>query len=151
MTSIAKEYIARARPIRGGGFHAEYAFPGGEVRYVLQDGAPRWFEYPAEATAAAGESLAGVLNSRPRLERRGHITRMAPAAFAVALAGLRLTPSEFARIYGQPQVKVMDWIDGREPLPHAAHVLVRVLAIPGALKEAMQVTADHVDRIGASA
>ena len=145
--NIATEYIARALPDGTGGFYAEYGFPGGERRFVLQDGQPKWFERRGEASAEAGAALVGVLNSRPYFVRPSHITRLPPADFAVRLARLRVTPNEFATIYGQPQKKVMDWIDGREPLPHAAHVLVELLTIPGALAKAIDIAGRYVQRI----
>lgn len=67
---------------------------------------------------------------------------MTGAELAVAMSEAGLSPSDFARLYGVPQARVLGWIDGVREIPHSAAVMVRLLQDEHTLALADKITAD---------
>lgn len=132
--TIARRFGLRASPNRSGGvgFVGHYSIPGKEEQTARDDtGAIAVFDTEDDAIAAAGEDLCDALNARSKFTYKHGYRKMAPAEFAVALAELEISPSNFAAFYGTNQRRVLDWIDGAQDIPHVVDLLMAVLAVPG--------------------
>lgn len=123
-----------------GGFVAEYQMPAMKPVTVMADGEPAIFPTYEEAIAAAGHHMRENLNARTKSRTKHGTVRLGGADLAFALRSADLSPTQFARIFGTKQARVLDWIDGAEDIPHAARILLALLHLPGARKMAMEIT-----------
>lgn len=122
-------------------FAAQFALPGLVPATVQKDGQTMLFDTETEAENAAHRALFSLLTSRTVDRRwRNDYEVLSPAEFARYLAAAEITPTYFAEIYGTKQSRVMQWLDGEADIPHSAHVLVRLMAIPAALDLASEIT-----------
>ena len=131
---ICKRYGVHARPNRSGnpGFTGAYSIPGKDEQVARDpDGRVVIFATEDEAIAAAGEEMCRSMNERTKFSYRHGYKRLGGAQFAVSLKELSISPANFAAYFGTSQRRVLQWIDGEEDIPHAAHVLLTVLAVPG--------------------
>ncbi|MBO6511873.1 MAG: hypothetical protein JJ979_25890, partial [Roseibium sp.] len=127
----------------GPGFVAQWATPG-LVPAIIKtaDGAPKPFADEQSAEFAALQQVAYALNNRRRLGVAHVNTPMNPNDFAADLAGLNITLAEFASLYGVKPERVVGWINGERDVPHAARVMLGLLAMPGNLDKAREISMD---------
>jgi len=132
--SIEKRYGVDCSPNRSGngGFVGTYAIPGKDLQYARDEaGVISVFATEDEAIAAAGEEMCRALNGRTKFSYRHGYKRLGGAQLAVGLKELEISPANFAAFFGTSQKRVLQWIDGEEDVPHSAHLLLTVLAVPG--------------------
>lgn len=144
---ICKRYGVVARPNRSGGagFTGVYMIPGKDEQFAREeDGRIAVFDTEDEAIAAAGEDMCRALNGRTKFSYRHGYRRLGGADFAVALRDLEISPAQFAAFYGTSQRRVLQWIDGEEELPHPAHLLIAVIAVPGMKTLVQRFTNTHM-------
>jgi len=138
----ATNYIAEAKRVDGG-FLAMWAYPGIPPRPALdQDRNPVVFQDERAARIRAALELHRQLNERTWItgkpERYKHLTG---PELALKLREAGVTPTEFARLYGTAQARVMDWIDGVREVPHPVYVLLEIfIAAPDAIEIANTLT-----------
>lgn len=136
-------YDVEAEPIHGGdGFVGAFCIPGLTRRLVRNpDGTTASFDTEDEAIAAAGEGLCDLMNSRTISTDNSYGYRVIGGAeLAVALARLELSPAVFAMFCGTDHRRVMEWIDGKQSIPRTVNLIVTLLALPGAIKAAHDLT-----------
>lgn len=137
--NLPTRYGVTARRTRGG-FVAEYQMPAMKPVTVMADGEPALFHTYEEAKAAAADHMAENLNARTRSRVKHETVRLGGAELAFTLRSADISPTQFARIFGTKQARVLDWIDGVEDIPHAVRILLALLHLPGAKKIAMDLS-----------
>jgi DNA-binding transcriptional regulator YiaG len=132
----ASKPLAKALPREGGKFRAQWAMPGLIPDYVRDaDGKPLNFPSERQAVAAAKMYVFDYLSTRLVDSRKNSGGRMlSPAEFAVALDRANITPTYFAEIYGTTQERVVGWLEGKQDIPHVAHLVVRGLQLDNFFK-----------------
>lgn len=125
----ASRLIAKALP-RDGKFAGQFALPG-LVPDLARDGNGKvqLFTVERDAEIAAMDAVLNLYESRTIDTRKaGGYHRLTGAELATLLNDADITPTYFAELYGVPQHRVMKWLDGEQDIPHAAHVLIRLIA-----------------------
>jgi DNA-binding transcriptional regulator YiaG len=140
----ARRAIAKALPNRNGpGYVAQWAAPGLRPAIIkLPSGEPKAFADEPSAEFAAMQKLIEAMNDRQRFRNKQPNQPMHPNDFAADLAGLGITLAEFALIYGVQPDRVAGWISGERDVPHAARVMLALLAMPGGLVVARSISAE---------
>jgi hypothetical protein len=114
----ARRYIATAVPTPNRrGWWAQWAAPGLVPRYVMDGDQPQTFNTPGAAEVSAMKVLFDALNSRPAGTWKGRREVMGPAELAHDLAAADVTPTDFSRIIGSRQDRVMDMLNGAREIP----------------------------------
>ena len=145
-TKPCQSYIARGVESEDGdGWIAEYGFPGGYIRAVLDGADPVLFVTKDDAEIAAHRVLVASLNSRPRINNRKEISRkLSGDEFAHELGLTDIFPGEWATMWGTKQDRVMQQIEGVQEVPFAARWILPVLRkFPGALEYAQKIVAEN--------
>lgn len=140
----ARRAIAKALPNRNGpGYVAQWATAGLPPALLkLPDGSVKAFTDTASAEFAAMQKVLEAINNRRRSREPSHTVPMHPNDFAADLANLEITLAEFAALYGVKPERVVGWINRERDVPHAARVMLALLALPGALERAREVTSE---------
>jgi hypothetical protein len=98
-----------------------------------------------EATAAAGLAMCTALNGRYVATSKFGYKRLSGGDLAGRLAELQLSPTEFSRIWGTDQRRVMSWIDGDQDIPYAVGPFLEMLSLPGGLQVARRMADEAID------
>lgn len=140
----ARSIIAKARPHPSGqGFAAQWAAPGLVPDWVYVRNGEEIQQYTSHESAVidARRVVIETLNSRLRWRPiHRSIERMSAIDLSEALLYLELSPGAFAAIRGQPQNRVMKWLDGEEAIPHDVRVMVALMKLPGGVELASRTT-----------
>ena len=140
----ASRPIAKALPTKRGTYHAQFALPG-LIPELFQDRTGRKVEFESEKEAeqAAKSAVFGLLETRTYDTRKaGPYARLKPANLGVLLRDADVSPTEFARIYGVPQSRVIKWLEGEQDIPHSANLIAHAIQEKDFLIQARAFTAD---------
>jgi DNA-binding transcriptional regulator YiaG len=125
-----------------GGFTPAFRFPGKDERERVRDGSGAVLIVAGknDAFAEAGFAMCEALNGRFRNRSPHAVDRLTGPEFAGILTDLGLTPNQFALFHGTRMDRVIDWIDGVQEIPHSVRTMLALLALPGAVQIAHQIT-----------
>lgn len=123
-------YVAKAeRSDVGSGYISIWSAPGfnrGMLR-MRPSRSPMMFHTAEDAELAAMRHVLEVLN-KPRMRaityKPERYIKLTSAQFAEELRLAGVSPSFFAYMYGTSQRRVIEWIDGKEDVPHPARLLL---------------------------
>ncbi len=145
-------YVAKAeRSEVGSGYIAIWSAPGfnpGMLR-MRPSRVPMTFHTVEDAELAAMRHVLEVLN-KPRMRaityKPERYIKLTAAQFAEELRLAGVTPSFFAYMYGTSQRRVIEWIDGKEDVPHPARLLLALFqADPENIDTAEEVTKNSTE------
>lgn len=138
LTKPADTYLAEPMKlgVRNGAvtYEAIWAIPGLIPAYVEERNGerivfPGWSEAKTGAVYAIFHTLISRVERRTNGKAMRH-EKMTPEEFAIALAKLGIEPTDFANLWGSRRDRVMDWIDGKQPVPFPMWWVMDLLADP---------------------
>lgn len=138
-----ERYFARAVERGDDMFAAQYGAPGliSEIVKNNRDGTEELSNTAVRAELLAARILLKILNTRAhalRNQGKNRYPHLTPAQFAQELAAVEVTPTWFAEIYGTNQKRILDWLEGNEPVSHPARVLLFAMRRDPALAAALE-------------
>ena len=160
-TKPARLYIANAINT-GGGFHAQYAFPGGMPRKVTAEhveaggssaSTPQIYDTAEQAENAARAALFEALNNRPRSNQTPERYRLLSGPeLAEAIRAAGITPTFFCYLWGCSTERFFQWVDevpdknGRPvpPPPHGVRVMLEMFR---QIPQTIDLAEDITDRV----
>lgn len=146
-TKPARQMIARAIDARGGGYLAEFAYPGVYLHLVHgPDDKPVVYATAADAEFHALRMLRDTYNSRTRRtsSRRDESVKWTADEFAYELGLADIAPDDWATMWGTKQGRVMEQLQGLLDVPFPVRWILPVLrAFPEALAMAQKIVAEN--------
>lgn len=144
--TIADRYKVEARTNRSGvGYVAAYFIPGTPEHFArYPDGSIQVFGRQIEAESAAAFALCNTLNERSRFTYKHGYRKMGGAELAVAIQKLGISPAQLAGICGTMQSRVLDWIDGKDQIPHTVSLILAMCHVSGVLPMIVKFTNETI-------